>query len=169
VDDERWKAFSNKKEAVEREVRRLSSTRVHPHEKEKLNTLGIASLPRQFTLEELLKRPEVSYEMISSLDGCRNLSVDEAEQVELRVKYEGYIKRQMAQVEQARRLEDKAIPDEVDFTVIRALSRESQEKLQRIRPKSLGQASRIPGVTPADVAVLTVHLEQLRRRRAEQV
>lgn len=168
VDDERWDAFQAKKTAVEKELRRLSVTFVMPGESDKLATLGIDSMPSKASLLDLLRRTEISYSRISEAAPNGQIPADVAEQVELSVKYEGYINRQMTEVERQQRMEEKAIPEKTDYASIKSLSHEAQEKLTRVRPLSIGQASRIPGVTPADVAILSVRLEQLRRATERQ-
>lgn len=163
VDDERWEAFTRKRGTIDRELARLGETFVKPGDNEMLEALGVESLARPTSLDEILRRPEVSYETIARVNGNRRLDPDAAEQVELTVKYRGYIERQLAQVEKHRRLESHGVPEDIDYEAIRALSSESRDKLTRIKPLTLGQASRIPGVTPADIAILMVHLERMRK------
>lgn len=165
VADGRWEAFIGKRESIDKELERLSSTFIKPGETEKLELMGIESLGRPASLEEILRRPEVSYQDIIKVSSNGRLEPDAAEQVELSVKYQGYIDRELAQVERNRRLEVKTVPEGIDFTSIRSLSCEAKDKLTKIRPLTLGQASRIPGVTPADVAILAVYLEQCSRNR----
>ncbi|MEN6372286.1 MAG: tRNA uridine-5-carboxymethylaminomethyl(34) synthesis enzyme MnmG [Armatimonadota bacterium] len=161
--DERWAALNHKKEFIDKELIRLESTFIKPNESDKLDLIGIESLGRPASLEEILRRPEVSYQDIIRASSNGRLEPDAAEQVELSVKYQGYIDRELAQVERNRRLEVKSVPENIDFSSIRALSCEAKDKLSKVRPLTLGQASRIPGVTPADIAILAVHLEQLAR------
>jgi tRNA uridine 5-carboxymethylaminomethyl modification enzyme len=163
VDDERWAAFVRKRDWVDRELARLGDTYVKPSDRETLDELGIDSLPRPASLEELLRRPEMSYEAIARASGNGHLDPDAALQVELAVKYRGYIERQLVQVERQRRLENRGVPENMDFCAIKALSCEARDKLSRVRPLTLGQASRIPGVTPADIGILAVHLEHRAR------
>ena len=163
VDDERWAAFIRKRDWVDRELARLADTCVKPSDRKTLDELGIDSLPRPASLEELLRRPEISYEAIRRASGNGHLDPDAALQVELAVKYRGYIERQLAQVERQRRLESRAVPENMDFCAIKALSCEARDKLSSVRPLTLGQASRIPGVTPADIGILAVHLEHRAR------
>ena len=165
VADGRWEAFIGKRESIDKELERLSSTFIKPGETEKLELMGIESLGRPASLEEILRRPEVSYQDIIKVSSNGRLEPDAAEQVELSVKYQGYIDRELAQVERNRRLEVKTVPEGIDFTYIRSLSCEAKDKLTKIRPITLGQASRIPGVTPADVAILAVYLEQCSSNR----
>jgi len=163
VDDERWSAFARKRDAVDRELARLAATYVRPGDRKKIEALALDSLARPVTLEELLRRPEVSYRDIARVAGNGRLDADAAEQVELTVKYRGYIERELAQVERQRRLENKAVPEDFDYAAVKALSSEARDKLAKVMPLTLGQASRIPGVTPADIAILMVHLEQRAR------
>ena len=194
VDDRRWELFSAKRRMIENERERLASTFVRPSDRQVLGILGIELADRSCSLEEILRRPEVRYADIaraagmlrqaqhdgdrgeekrhsecseeSRRDGGRDGSVppDVAEQVELAIKYSGYIERQETQVAQAAKMEEKPIPESVDYNSIRSLSREAREKLSNVRPGTLGQASRIPGITPADTAILAVHVEYLRMR-----
>lgn len=167
VSDARWEAFERKSAMVAEELERIRTTYVGPEDDESLSLLRVPSLPRRVSLGELLRRPEVSYADIMRLNGLRTeLPAAVREQVELHVKYEGYIRRQQAQAEQQERLEHLAIPAGIDYMTVSALSREGREKLCRVQPSSIGQAARIPGVTPADVSVLMVLLERSRRERA---
>lgn len=180
VDDARWSAFSEKKRLIEHEMDRVATTYVRPSDSEVLASLGIELSDRSCSLEELLRRPEISYADIARAcplplrggglgrgwdPSQTTIPPDVAEQVELAIKYSGYIERQNQQVDQARKLDEKRIPEAVEYATIRALSREAIEKLSRVRPATLGQASRIPGITPADIAVLAVHIEQSTRSR----
>ncbi|HUV05663.1 MAG TPA: tRNA uridine-5-carboxymethylaminomethyl(34) synthesis enzyme MnmG [Armatimonadota bacterium] len=166
IKDNRWSAFLEKSKLIDTEMDRLRRTHIRPDESDKLAVLGLESLPRRLSLENLLRRPGLRYADIVCLDGLRSrLPADIEEQVELQVKYEGYIRRQQAQVERHRRLEVLRIPDRFDYGAVAALSREGREKLTRVRPASIGQAARIPGLTPADISILMVVLERDRRRR----
>ena len=164
VDDERWSRFQNKSSLIEKERKRLAETFVKPSDTEICRSLDIDLTDRACSLEELLRRPEIRYSDIARAIKNGSVPPDVADQVELAIKYSGYIERQEMQVEQARKMEEKVIPEGVEYDGLRTLSRESREKLARIKPATLGQASRIPGVTPADVAMLAVFLEQLNRR-----
>lgn len=166
VDDNRWSRFETKREMIEKERERLSSTFIRPSDADAVAALGMEISGRSYSLEEILRRPEIGYSDIARAVPNGEVPPDVAEQVELAIKYSGYIDRQEIQVEQARRMEDKAIPVGVDYAGIRALSREAAEKLHRVLPATLGQASRVPGVTPADVAILAVHIEQKNRTPA---
>ncbi len=164
VPDTRWEAFEEKSEAVRLELERLRTTHIRPEDVESVSLLGLPDLARRSSLEELLRRPEVSYADVLRLNGFGSeLSAAMREQVELHVKYEGYIHRQQIQVEQQARLDHLAIPADIDYCAIKAISREGLEKLRRVQPTSVGQASRIPGLTPADISILMVVLERLRR------
>ena len=165
VTDDRWDIFKRKLEVIEHEVERLRTTCVRPEDSDKLAAIGLESIQRAFTLEELLRRPEMKYADIVRMNGLEAaLSPEAAEQVEIHVKYEGYIHRQNEQVEKHRRLEALGIPEDFDYLAIIPLSREGREKLARVRPQSIGQASRIPGLTPADISILMVVLERNRRK-----
>ena len=174
VTDERWSRFGTKQRMIEDERARLASTFVRPSDSEAIESLGLNISGRGYSLEEILRRPEITYADIASAapngpstgsgpSASSGLPPDVAEQVEMAVKYSGYIERQEVQVRQARKMEEKPIPPSVDYPALRALSREAAEKLAQVRPTTLGQASRVPGVTPADVAILAVHIETILR------
>jgi tRNA uridine 5-carboxymethylaminomethyl modification enzyme len=145
VDDERWSAFSRKQEAIACEQERLRSTYVSAGLREKLSQM------------ELLRRPEVTH---ASLVGESGLDPSVAQQVEIQAKYEGYIERQRAEVARRRELEDLRLPAELDYAAVRGLSIEVRQKLAHYRPETIGQASRISGVTPAAISLLLVHLKR---------
>ena len=148
---ERWAAFLKKRELVEGEIRRLRAVHTAPNEK----------LNAGMRLCELLKRPQLSYASLAPFDPERpDLPAQVCEQVEITIKYEGYIKKQLEQVEQMRRLEGKQLPGDLDYQSIGGLRLEAVEKLMRLRPLNIGQASRISGVSPADVSVLLIWLSQ---------
>ena len=163
VDDERWAKFKAKRDMINSENKRLSSTFVKPSDTALTKALNLDIVDRAYSLEEILRRPEFSYADIARAEGNNGVPADVAEQVELRVKYKGYIDRQMLQVEQAKKMEEKPIPKSIDYVQIGSLSREAKEKLSKIRPFTLGQASRVPGITPADVAILAVSIEQFKK------
>jgi len=165
VDDERWARFEEKRKMIDAERERLATSFVKPSDTEMLEELNIELSDRACSLEELLRRPDMRYAEILRISPNAGLPPEVEEQVELSVKYSGYIRRQRAQVAQAARMEEKPIPELLEYSGIRSLSREAKEKLAKVRPATLGQASRIPGVTPADVAILTVFIEQLTAKR----
>lgn len=162
VSDERWERFQVKQKMIEKERKRIANAFVKPSDSDIIESLGIDISGRSYSLEEILRRPEIHYADIARACGNGKVPPDVAEQVELGIKYSGYIERQEIQVKQARRMEDKPIPAAVDYPKIRALSREAREKLAHVQPSTLGQASRVPGVTPADVAILSVFIEQMK-------
>jgi len=167
VTEERYREFIRKKENIEREIERLKGKSISPSEKVKsfLEKYNSADIKSGITLYELLKRPEITYASLSEIDDdMPGLNEQEAEEVEILIKYEGYIKKQLTQIEQFKKLEGKRLPDDIDYKAIKGLSSEAQQKLSEIRPSNIGQASRISGVSPADISVLLVYLEQLRRR-----
>jgi tRNA uridine 5-carboxymethylaminomethyl modification enzyme len=166
VSDARLAAVEAKYAAVAAEIKRLSKVGLPPSEA--LNTLlerrGTAAVSDGSTLLALLRRPQICYDDLRAFDeSCAALPADIAEQVEITVKYEGYIRRQMAEVQEFARLEEKRIPDGTDFSAIDGLRLEAREKLAAIAPRSLGQAGRISGVGPADLAALMIYLERERR------
>ncbi len=165
ISDERWQAFENKKENVEREIQRLRGTWLRTGQVPLPEVLRVFGQPleRDQTLLELLRRPQIGYHDLMTLPGVRaaeSLAADVADQVEVQVKYEGYIARQQEEVARHRDQEHLPIPDDMDFASVRGLSREVEQLLSRHRPQTVGQASRIAGVTPAAVALLLVHLRR---------
>ena len=163
ISDERYAAFLAKKAAIENEIKRLESTTVPPSERnnEILRSLGSSEITTGIKLSELLRRPELNYNAIAEMDINRpDLPKAVVRTAEIQVKYAGYIKRELSEVERVRRLEDKKIPEDIDYTKILGLKQESAEKLSKIRPMNIGQASRISGVNPADISVLLIYLNR---------
>lgn len=170
VDAGRWDAFRIKSDAINCELERLSERYVKQDDTETLKTLGVDNVAGKVSLEALLRRPEIRYADIAAVDdGAPELPDDIQTEIELQVKYDGYIRRQQIQVDRQERLESLVIPEGFDYSAVGALSREGREKLITVRPQSIGQASRIPGLTPADVSVLMVILERDRRRLANEM
>ena len=159
VDDETFRRFQTKRQLIEEELERLSQTIVKPTPDTlpRLEEAGITPFEKPTSLTDLLKRPEISYQQIKQLatPPC-DLPGTVEEQSEIQIKYEGYIRRQAVQIEQFKKLENFRISDDFDYENARGLKTEAQEKLAKIRPTSVGQASRIPGVTPADISILMV-------------
>ena len=167
ISDERYKAFLDKKENVKNEIERLKNVGVKPNEEVNkfLEENGSSPIKHGVKLIELLKRSEISYKQLEKLDNNRpKLTRQEAEQVEIQVKYEGYINLQLVQVEKFKKLETKMLPEDMDYKNLKGISLEASQKLDKFRPVSIGQASRISGVSPADIAVLLIHLEQRKRK-----
>lgn len=167
ISEERYRAFLNKKENIEKEVERLKSTIIKPTEKVNafLEEHKSSKITGGVRLADLLKRTELTYEALGALDEKRpELKMDEAEEVEIQVKYEGYIQLQEEQIKKFKKLEDKVLPEDIDYNDLKGLRLEARQKLNKIRPTSIGQASRISGVSPADVSVLLIHLEQLKHQ-----
>ncbi|MBI4986090.1 MAG: tRNA uridine-5-carboxymethylaminomethyl(34) synthesis enzyme MnmG [Rhodocyclales bacterium] len=164
VDDVRWDAFNRKRDAIARETERLKSVWVNPRllpEVDALRVLG-QTLDREYRLFDLLRRPEVDYAALLSLPGAGTsvAEADVAAQVESQAKYSGYIERQKAEVEKVLEAETLRLPEGLDYAVVRGLSIEVRQKLAQHRPETLGQASRIQGVTPAAISLLLVHLKK---------
>lgn len=159
VDDLRWEVYLERKRLLELERERLGQTRI-THEMSQLVNKGTL---QGLTLADALKRPEINYSDIGHFNGGASLPVDIARQIEVEIKYEGYIKMQDSEAKRARDLDEWAIPEDFDYSQHPALSREGRDKFIAIRPATLGQASRIPGVTPADISILMVLLGRLRR------
>jgi len=170
VDDARWERFSRKREAVAAETARLAAIWAAPN-----NALGAAlgahlgvEVSRENNALDLLRRPELDYAALMRVPGL-GPAVDDAkvaEQVEIETKYAGYLDRQREEIARQRRNETTAIPDAFDYAQVHGLSAEALQKLQRVRPQTVGQAQRIPGMTPAAISLLLVHLERQRRERA---
>ncbi len=160
ISDERYAKFLEKQRNIEAEIERLGSTFISPTKANPLlERLGQTALSGGASLADLLRRPSVTYEALAEIDPARPaLSAREALTVETAVKYEGYIKRQRAEVERQARLEAKKLPDDIDYKSIKGLRLEAAQKLDKIRPASVGQASRISGVNPADITVLLIYL-----------
>jgi tRNA uridine 5-carboxymethylaminomethyl modification enzyme len=165
VDDRRWEIFERKREAIAREQERLKSTWVNPGqltEQQAIDFIG-KNIEREYSLSDLLRRPEVSYTSLVALPGA-GPGVDDpqvAEQVEIQAKYQGYIERQRTEIEHRAQQDELRLPADLDYTRVRGLSIEVQQKLDRARPETLGQASRISGITPAAISVLLVHLKRI--------
>jgi tRNA uridine 5-carboxymethylaminomethyl modification enzyme len=161
IDGERYAKFLEKRDMIDKEVERLERTVVAPSEQSNslLRALGSAEISTGIKLSELLRRPELSYDAIAPLDPDRpRLPSAVVRTAQIQVKYQGYIKRELAEVARQKKLEDKLIPADIDYSSIVGLRLESAEKLAKIRPVSIGQASRISGVNPADVSVLLIYL-----------
>ena len=167
VDDLRWDAFNRKRDAVARETERLKATWVNPRQLPEADALRVLGQPmeREYRLFDLLRRPEVSYAGLLSLPGAgQGLTSSELiEQVEIEAKYQGYIERQKDEIEKSLAHESMPLPVDIDYTEVTGLSFEVRQKLARMRPQTLGQASRLQGVTPAAISLLLVHLK---RRKA---
>ncbi|WP_312335709.1 tRNA uridine-5-carboxymethylaminomethyl(34) synthesis enzyme MnmG [Anaerospora hongkongensis] len=166
VNDERYRRFSEKKQAIEETLIYLKEKMITPtvENQAKLSELGSAELRTGMNLYDLLRRTELTYELLQSKFEMPDVPPAVKEQIEIVVKYEGYIKKQIDQVERAQKLETKLLPDEIDYMQIQGLSLEARQKLTKIKPRSIGQAGRISGVSPADVSILMIFLEQHRRK-----
>ena len=160
VDDARWRAFCEKREAVERERQRLRDTRILPASPQ-AKALDIG-LTQPTTLEALVRRPQLDYARLMEIEGLGPAPQDPAvaEQVAVQIQYAGYVERQETEIARQRRQGDKPLPEALDYAQVTALSTEVREKLTKIRPRTIGQAARIPGVTPAAISLLLVHLKK---------
>lgn len=168
IDQERYDKLIEKERMIDQEIKRLQSTTVGSSESVNnvLRSLESTPLNSGTTLAELIKRPELNYENIKEIDKKREeLPREVTDQVTINIKYEGYITRQLRQVEQYKKLENKRIPEDIDYNEVNSLRLEAKQKLSQIRPISVGQASRISGVSPADISVLLVYLEQYKRKK----
>ena len=165
ISEDRYQKFLEKMRTIDSEIVRVSSVHVGASDsvQKLLKDCGSAALTSGISLRELICRPELSYKILSVIDKSRTafpkeLEEEIEEQVNIRIKYEGYIKRQLRQVEQFKKLEDKKIPEDIDYDEVKSLRIEAVQKLKELRPISIGQASRISGVSPADISVLLVYL-----------
>ncbi|GAK41463.1 tRNA uridine-5-carboxymethylaminomethyl(34) synthesis enzyme MnmG [Paenibacillus urinalis] len=170
ISEERYARFLNKKEKVDQEIERLRTTRIRPSEvNELLASLESAPLQDGTTLLTLMRRPEISYSIIEQISPAPEaLNAEMKEQVEIQIKYAGYIEKQLIHVERLQKMEKKKIPDSIHYSEIHGLAMEAKQKLEQIRPISIGQASRISGVTPADISILLVYLEHYNRVTASR-
>ena len=162
VDDTRWHQYCRRREAIEREQAQLENIRLSPEKLPAQTATKILGQPllRETTLLKLLRRPEISYATVVSLvDGYHPVAADIALQVEVQAKYHGYIERQQAEIERSLRDEHAQLPMDLDYARVRGLSNEAAQKLNLHRPLTLGQASRIPGITPAAISLLRIHLK----------
>ena len=164
--EERYARYLKKKENVEREMKRLEEKTFLPSEvNDFLETMGTSAVSGRISMAELLKRPQITYESLKAIDDQTrpSLSYHEVTQLEVQIKYEGYINKQLAQIERFKKLEDKRLPQNMDYNLVEGLRIEACQKLNQIKPESVGQASRISGVSPADINVLLKYLEKKRR------
>ncbi|MGE5472766.1 MAG: tRNA uridine-5-carboxymethylaminomethyl(34) synthesis enzyme MnmG [Ignavibacteriales bacterium] len=170
ITQERYNRFLQKERNIKEEIKRLENTVVAPTERANkiLKREETTIIKTGAKASDLLKRPEISYKILKEIEGTETLLTrGETEQVEIRIKYEGYINRQMQQAQQMSKLESKIIPKEISYKEIKGLCLEAREKLEAIKPISVGQASRISGVSPADISVLIIFLEQYRKNNKE--
>ena len=168
ISDERFKKFEAKKENIENEIKRLKNTIVKPEKKvnELLKKYGTSELSTGTKMSELLKRTELDYDKLAPIDEKRpKLDIQEAKEAEIQIKYEGYIKMQEEQVEKFEKLERKILPENIDYEKINGISLEGRQKLNKLKPHSIGQASRISGVSPADISVLLVYLQMYKNNK----
>ena len=170
VSEERYRRYLSLKEETEKEMERLRSTYVTPSEADDfLLSVGSSPLQNRISLAELLKRPQVTYENMRAVDPDRpSLSYHSMLQAYVNIKYEGYISKQLAQIEKFRKLESQLLPEDIDYAHMDGIRLEARQKLNDFRPDSVGQASRISGVSPADINVLLIHLEKRRREQAKE-
>ena len=166
ISEERYKKFCEKRKNIETEIERVKNKIIKPTEEVNnlLEKYGSSKIDTGARLSDLLKRTELTYKNLAPIDeGRPELTKQEQDEVQIQVKYEGYINLQLAQVEKARKLEDKALSEEIEYKNIKGLRLEAQQKLDKFKPVSVGQASRISGVSPADISVLLIYLEQQKR------
>ena len=170
ISEKRYKRFLKKRKNIEKEIKRVKEVIIKPTKEinkilREKNSAPIASGAR---LSDLIKRSELSYKDFEKVDTCRpKLSIAEQEQVEIQIKYEGYINLQEKQIEKVKKLENKLIPGDFEYLKLKGISLEAIQKLDKFRPTSVGQASRISGISPADISVLLIYLEQYKRTKKE--
>lgn len=166
VSDERYARFVKRRDSIKNTIKLLSEIRIHPNKETlaKMQEFELGSIHNTVTAADLLKRKEISYDDLKHIIELPEISEDVKKQVEITLVYEGYIKKQLEQVERMEKLEEKLLPEDINYDEVSSLRDEAREKLNAIRPISIGQASRISGVSPADISVLLVYLEQYRRQ-----
>ena len=166
VSDERYARFVKRRDSIKNTIELLSEIRIHPNKETlaKMQEFELGSIHNTVTAADLLKRKEISYDDLKHIVELAEISKDVKKQVEITLVYEGYIKKQLEQVERMEKLEEKLLPEDINYDEVSSLRDEAREKLNAIRPISIGQASRISGVSPADISVLLVYLEQYRRQ-----
>lgn len=161
ISEERYKKFIEKYEHIEAEIDRVKKTNIKPSEKlnKILKSAGTTEVTTGFKLVDLVRRTELNYDMLAPIDIERpELTSEEREEVNIELKYEGYINLQLEQIEEFKKLEQKKIPEDIDYSKVLGIRIEARQKLEKFRPLSIGQASRISGVSPADINVLLIHL-----------
>ena len=168
ISEERYQKFCKKRENIMQEIQRIKQTNIKPDERVNaiLKSKGTSLITNGVKMDELLKRTEIDYQDLEIIDKNRpQLTRQEQNEVQIQIKYEGYINMQIAQVEKFKKLENKKLSQEIDYQELKGLSLEARQKLNKFKPISVGQASRISGVSPADISVLLIYLEQQRRER----
>lgn len=163
ISEARYERFQNKKVRIEKELDKLSNVRIKPndHTQSIIESKGGSKLKDGILARDLLRRPEMTYgDILNILEEESHLSPEEEEQIEIQIKYDGYIKKSLTQVDKMKRMEQKRIPDNIDYDAIHSLASEARDKLKEVRPLDIAQASRISGVNPADISILLVYIEQ---------
>jgi len=169
---QRWQVFSERQTAIEVEQQRLQALRVHPNSLQAVAVSAMLEKPliRDQCAADLLRRPEVDYAALTAIAGLGPAVADAgvAEQIEIQAKYSGYLERQQAEIQRQHRHQDQPLAVNFDYNTVRGLSNEAREKLQNVRPETIGQAARIPGITPAAVSLLLIHMKKhkMARQRA---
>ncbi|MBO5650009.1 MAG: FAD-dependent oxidoreductase, partial [Selenomonas sp.] len=168
VKDDRWARYTEKQESINAALKYLRENSINPTKEitAKLTAAGIEPVRNATSFYDLLRRPDVDYDKLAELFELPELTKEVKQQVEITITYEGYIKKQLEQVERMEKLEEKLLPEDLDYDEVPSLRDEGREKLKAIRPRSVGQASRISGVSPADISVLLIWLEQQQRIKA---
>ena len=170
ISEERYKNFLKKYENINNEIERVKNTNIRPSEKlnEILRNAGTTEVKTGFKLVDLIKRTELNYDILAPIDPERpELTKEEREEVNIEVKYEGYINLQLEQIEEFKKLEKKIIPEDIDYNKVQGIRIEARQKLEKFRPRSIGQASRISGVSPADINVLLIYMNMENGNKSE--
>jgi len=162
INDERYQKFLQKYENIEKEIKRVKSVNIRPTEQvnELLKQYQTTEITTGVKLADLIKRTELNYDILKEIDTERpELTREEREEVNIEIKYEGYIKLQLEQIKQFKKMESKFIPEDIDYQNLKGIRIEARQKLEKLRPNSIGQASRISGISPADISVLLIYLQ----------
>ena len=171
ISDDRYDCVCQKEKLIAEEIKRVNETNIGANQKvqDLLSSLDSIPIHNGVKLSDLIRRPELSYDLLESIDPNRpSLPEEVREQVNINIKYEGYITRQIKQVEHFKKIESKKIPAEIDYDDVPSLRIEARQKLNKLRPLNMGQASRISGVSPADISVLLVYLEQAKYLKKDE-
>ena len=170
ISEERYARFNEKRQQIQNEIQRLTDIRIKPndHTQSVIESKGGSRLKDGILAIDLLRRPEMTYDTILEILEDHQLPDAVEEQVEIQTKYEGYINKSLQQVEKVKRMEEKKIPEDLDYSKVDSLASEAREKLAEVKPLNIAQASRISGVNPADISILLVYLEQGKLQRVNQ-
>jgi tRNA uridine 5-carboxymethylaminomethyl modification enzyme len=160
IDDVRWRTFEDKYTNIENEKKRLKNVWIQPYDNQAMEVLG-QKLEHEYCLFELLKRPEINYQILSKIESAKPFLNNKTiiDSVETQIKYEGYIKRQLDEIKKYRKNEQTLLPKNINYDLIKSLSNEAKQKLKKYKPTTIGQASRIEGITPAAISILLIYIK----------